>query len=161
MTRWTAMLALPLSVGLVACLDKDEDDDGGDDTASGDDTGGGGGDTILPDDFSDCSASDGDSTDLANAAISGDTLTIEASYSGGCELHDFAVCWDQSFAESAPVQVWLEIWHDANGDACEAYETQTLSFDLTPLKEAYQSGYQTNSGEITIHIGSDSLSYSF
>jgi hypothetical protein len=156
MTRKAGLLALVLPLTLVACLSKDEDDDG-DDTAA-DDTGDV---TELPADFSDCRAADGDTTDLANAAVSGDTLTIEASYGGGCEVHDFAVCWDQSFAESDPVQVWLEVWHDANGDSCEAYETRTLSFDLTPLKEAWQSGYQAESGTITIHIGSESVTYTF
>jgi hypothetical protein len=161
MNRLTWALALTLPLALVAC---GEDDDDSDDTAV-DDTGdagtGGGSGGTAPDAFSDCSASDGDGTDLANAAITGDTLTIEASYGGGCETHEFQICWDQLFLESEPVQVGLEVWHDANGDSCEAYLSETLSFDLAPLKQAWQDGYQQESGTITIHTDGGSVAYTF
>ena len=145
----------PWALALAACgADNDED---GDDTGA--DTGAAGG--AVPDAFSDCRASDGDSTELASAAISGDTLTIDASYGGGCEAHDFQICWDQSFAESEPVQVWLEVWHDAHGDGCEAYLSETLSFDLSPLKRAWQDGYQQASGTITVHTDGGTVAYTF
>ena len=49
----------------------------------------------------------------------------------GCTDHDFTSCWNQSFAESNPVQAWLWIDHEAYGDVCLAYIETTLSFDLT------------------------------
>ena len=155
MTRWSTTIALGLTLGLAAC---GADDDDGDDTGGAADDGGG---SATPAAFSDCHASDGDDTALANAAISGDTLTIDASYSGGCEAHEFQVCWDQSFAESAPVQVWLEVWHDGHGDSCEAYPTEPLSFDLGPLKQAWQDGYQQESGQITVHTDGGTVAYTF
>ena len=159
MNRLTWALALSLPLALTACGD-DEDDDGGDDTGVADDTGGGSGGG-LPDAFSACNPADGDATELANATVSGDTLTIDASYSGGCETHEFQICWDQLFLESEPVQVHLGVWHDGNGDSCEAYPTETLSFDLTPLKQAWQDGYQQESGTITVHTDGGSVTYTF
>lgn len=94
-------------------------------------------------------------------ALSGDVLTVDLGYSGGCEIHDFQLCWDAVFAESDPVQVWLTLVHDANGDACEAYITESRQFDLNPLKQAWQSSYGATSGTIIVHLGTDTLSYSF
>ena len=153
MNRTRLALTLALTLPLLACSDEDDADESGD-------PGAGSGDTV-PEAFSDCHASDGDATELGEAAISGDTLTIGASYGGGCEAHDFQVCWDQSFMESEPVQVRLEVWHDANGDSCEAYLSETLQFDLAPLKQAWQDAYQQESGTITILTGSGSLDYTF
>ena len=146
-------LTLTLTLSLLACSDDDDADDSGD-------PGAGSGDTV-PEAFSDCRASDGDATELGEPTVSGDTLSIDASYGGGCEAHEFQVCWDQSFMESEPVQVRLEVWHDANGDSCEAYLSETLLFDLAPLKQAWQDAYQQESGTITILTGSGSVDYSF
>ena len=107
------------------------------------------------------SADDGDPTSVDAAAITGDTLSLDVSYSGGCETHRFQICWQGGFAESAPVQVGLELWHDAAGDTCEAALSETLTFDLTPLKEAWQDAYGAESGEITVHTGGGTVSYNF
>jgi hypothetical protein len=45
------------------------------------------------------------------------------------------------FLESHPVQANLYLRHFANGDDCEAYITETVSFDLTPVGELYISQY--------------------
>lgn len=161
MNRFAWALALTLPLALVAC---GEDDDDGDDSAdtgdSGDaDTDGSGG--AVPDAFSDCRAADGDATWYESASVSGDTLSIDVSYGGGCETHDFQICWDGLFLESEPVQVGLEVWHDAHGDACEAEISETLTFDLSPLKQAWQDGYQQESGTITIHTEAGSVTYTF
>ena len=160
MNRLTLTLTLTLTLGLPLALFAcgADEDDGGDDSGDTGDLGPG---ASTPDAFSNCRSADGDATDLAEAALSLDTLTLVASYSGGCEAHEFQICWDQDFAESAPVQIWLEVWHDANGDACEAIDTQTLSFDLTPLKQAWQDAYQQSSGEITVHTDGGTVAYTF
>ncbi len=60
------------------------------------------------------------------------------SYSGGCETHSFRLCWPEpSFMESEPVQTNLEIIHDGPPDPCDAYPTEVVSFDLSPLKAAW------------------------
>ena len=82
--------------------------------------------------------------------IMGDTLQMSVSYSGGCAVHDFSLFWNETFLEMYPVQAVLQLVHNNNGDMCEAYPTETLSFDLAPLKAVYQTAYQTNSGSVTI-----------
>ncbi len=146
--RITLAAALIAGLGL-ACGDTDDTDDTDD---SGDDDG-------IPVNLSDCSAVDGDDLVVSAASIDGDTLTADVGYGGGCETHEFALCWpDETFAESEPVQVWLEIWHNDNGDACEAWASESLDFDLTPLADSYRSAYG-GGGTISIHIQDQGVSY--
>lgn len=100
---------------------------------------------------------------VVGAKIVADTMIVDVEASGGCEPHEFAYCWDGLFLESFPVQIHTQISHDGNGDPCEAIVSETLEYDLTDLKKAYQDGYKTQNGEIVIHLsGWDaSLSYVF
>ena len=82
-----------------------------------------------------------DDFELSAAAISGDTLTVTASYGGGCEEHDFTLVASEAFMESDPVQLQVALAHDANADACERWVTQDYSFDLLPIKERFQGQY--------------------
>ena len=84
--------------------------------------------------------------------IDGDTLTVTASYGGGCTQHDLTLVPDSGFKESNPVQLDVTVVHDAHGDACEAYETDTYVFDLSPIKTLYQEGYRTDEGVIVLHL---------
>ncbi|MCA9719715.1 MAG: hypothetical protein KC468_33920 [Myxococcales bacterium] len=104
-----------------------------------------------------------DEVAISNSALNGDTLTLMIGYSGGCEEHAFGLCWDGLFLESEPVQVNLALAHDGMGDACEAFVMEEIALDLTPLKQAYQDAYQTDTGTITIHVGGlqQPVSYSF
>ena len=110
----------------------------------------------------DCHASDGFATEVASASVTGDTLTLTVSYGGGCETHEFALCWpDGAFMESDPVQVALELWHGGPPDACDAWITEDRTFDLTPLKEAWQAAYQQTSGTIVVHVAGQTVDYTF
>ena len=91
-----------------------------------------------------------DPFDLDSAAVSGDILTISVSYKGGCRGHDFVLTASDSFRESSPVQLSMVLTHDANDDPCEAYPTQQLRFDLTPIKERYQAAYGQDSGTVLL-----------
>lgn len=94
--------------------------------------------------------------------VEGDTLHVVVGYGGGCEEHTFQICWpDAIFLESYPVQVNLELWHGGKEDNCDAYLSEELSFDLGPLKQSYQDAYRTETGEIEIHLGPESVLYSF
>ncbi len=84
------------------------------------------------------------------AVVEEDALRLDVGYSGGCEAHDFRLCWDGSFLESNPVQVRLGLSHDSHGDACEAYITEPLSFDLGPLRAAWQEAYRQETGTILL-----------
>lgn len=140
-----ARLLTPLLLLLAACPPLDDKDPDGD-----------------PDAFSECATDDGDPITVDAVRVVGDTLEVDVGHGGGCEEHTYQICWpDQSFMESDPVQVDLEVYHDAHGDGCEAYLQSTLEFDLTPLKESYLDGYQATSGEIVIHLDGETVTYTF
>lgn len=86
------------------------------------------------------------------ATLQGDTLTLNVSYSGGCETHAFTLVAEQRFLESLPVQMRVSLAHNANDDTCEALITEALHFDLTPIKEAYRKGYRKDTGTIILRL---------
>lgn len=127
--------------------------------------------TEDPDAFSACDSDDGHGFEITDADtggapvfVDGDTLWVDVAYGGGCEEHTFTICWpDQSFMESDPVQVNLEIFHGGPADMCEAYLYETLEFDLTPLKDAWKAAYGDTAGTVVINLegAPDSVEYSF
>lgn len=74
---------------------------------------------------------------INSVRVSGDTLLVEVSYSGGCKDHEFSLKTTGVWMKSQPPQlsVWLE--HVSNGDGCRAMITETLKFDV---REARYSG---------------------
>ena len=100
--------------------------------------------TVCPDDIDMM-----DGYDLNEVRIVGDVLEADVSFSGGCEEHDFTLCYRPAFLESFPVQAQVVLRHDANNDPCEAYPSETRKFNLDSLKKAYISGYQPM-GEATV-----------
>jgi cysteine-rich repeat protein len=101
---------------------------------------------------------------ITAAAIVGDDLNVEVKYGGGCEEHVIGLCWEEAFAESDPVQTGIQLWHDANGDLCDALITEMRTIDLSSLRVAWQEGYQQEHGTIIVHLdGWDggSLEYTF
>ena len=89
---------------------------------------------------------------LNTTSINGDTLTINVSYSGGCEKHEMTLVVTESFLESFPVQLHVSLAHNANGDTCEAYPTEDYHFGLTPIKTMYQKAYQQEAGTIILRL---------
>lgn len=105
-----------------------------------------------------------DAVSIDAAIVDGDALVLDVSYSGGCETHVFAACWDGLFLESLPVQVKLALSHDANDDVCDAYIHEQITLDLTPLAEAHESSYGPGSATIVINLdgwAGGSLQYEF
>ena len=78
-----------------------------------------------------------DAFDVQEARIEDDVLTVMVGYSGGCEVHQFALLVSLSSTRSIPPQHRLKLLHQSNGDACEAYITSVLHFDLTPFSGLY------------------------
>ncbi len=70
---------------------------------------------------------------ITDAAIEGDELTIGVSYAGGCEEHEYRLFWDEVVIETHPSTVDLVLFHDANGDTCEALVSETILFDISEL----------------------------
>ena len=103
-----------------------------------------------------------DAFELTAAAITGDTLAVTVSYSGGCQDHQFTLVASASFLESDPVQLEVALVHNANGDVCEALLTEDYLFSLVPIKERFQSQYQ-DSGRIVLQLedAPDELLYEF
>jgi hypothetical protein len=93
--------------------------------------------------------------------LDGDALALEVGM-GGCAdtTPAFKLCFDGSFAESFPVQTRLRIVAD-EPSACSAWTTQEQVIDLTPLRDAYRSAYQTSSGAISVGLPGDSVVYMF
>jgi hypothetical protein len=78
---------------------------------------------------------------IEEAQVSGHTLQVTLSYGGGCRTHDVkGVAWG-GWMESFPVQVRLFLSHEDFDDPCDAWITREFSFDLIPLKIAYQASY--------------------
>ena len=89
---------------------------------------------------------------LNAATITGDTLMINVSYSGGCATHQFTLVASDSFLESFPVQLRITLAHNANNDLCRAWLTEDYHFDFTSIKTLYQQGYQQEAGTIILRL---------
>ena len=103
-----------------------------------------------------------DKCKLNNATITGDTLTVNVSYSGGCETHEFTLVIPKAFSfESLPVQLPVSLVHNANGDRCKAYLTEDYQFDLSPIKTLFQEFYQGESDAVILLLEDYELTYKF
>jgi hypothetical protein len=150
-------------------LDVDFGDGSGGGDASGDGSSGDGGSdgTTDGDDgpgLPACSASEGHDTTIERMVSSTDSgiLQVSVSYGGGCESHAFELCWpSREFSEEVPVSAQLELLHTGPLDSCEAWVTEDLELDVTPMAEAYRAAYGTDSGEIMFSIHGHSVSYTF
>lgn len=121
----------------------------------------------LPEPFSRCDQTQGDPWEIAGdggddpvAVVSGE-LRVRVSYGGGCEEHAFQICWDGAFMESEPVQARLDLVHRGNNDGCDAWLTEELSFDLTPMRTAWQDAYGGGPGTMTLLLAGEQATYAF
>ena len=67
---------------------------------------------------------------IRNVKRENSKLTIEVSYAGGCQEHDFEVIWDGVVNLSSPRIVNLMLKHNGNNDACEALVTNKVEIDI-------------------------------
>ena len=101
---------------------------------------------------------------INSAALDGDLLSVSVSFSGGCRSHVFTLVISPSFLESDPVQLPAVLAHEANGDPCEAYPTETRVFDLALVRTRYRQNYGPGPGIIVLQIDGmpgDELVYRF
>lgn len=70
---------------------------------------------------------------IADASLSGDILSLDVGYGGGCEAHQLRLCWDGGIMESYPMQARIWVSHNANGDSCEAALNQLMEVDISSL----------------------------
>jgi hypothetical protein len=103
-----------------------------------------------------------DPVTISSAVVRGDSLELSVSFGGGCREHRFLLLSDAAWMESYPVQVGARLSHDARDDNCDAWLSRVLRFDLTPLKAAYNSSYQSTTAIMTLNIrGFSSVRYSW
>lgn len=93
-----------------------------------------------------------DSVDIESVVVEGDALRVGLAYSGGCETHQFGLCWDGAFYLTNPAQIDVFVSHESHDDPCEAYPHEDLVFDLVPLRQEAQQGDETQHGEIAINL---------
>lgn len=85
---------------------------------------------------------------VIDATITDDVLSVNIGYSG-CDQQHFQLFVSTAFAESFPVQAQYR-FKPLVEDSCEAYFTTHFSYDLKPLKHAYQEVYQSKTGQVSL-----------
>ena len=85
---------------------------------------------------------------ISNVRFTGDVLTVTLGYSG-CRPQHFDFYVSNLFLESNPVQA-NSVFKPMVEDLCLAVFSTEFSYDLIPLKHAYQQAYQTERGEIIL-----------
>jgi hypothetical protein len=93
-----------------------------------------------------------DQLTVDSARVREDRMHVFVTYGGGCADHDFAAVAHTGWMESEPVQLGLFIAHDAHGDRCRALLRSELTFDLDPVRRAYEAAYRTATGRIILRI---------
>jgi hypothetical protein len=84
--------------------------------------------------------------EITSAQISGDLLTLIVTYSGGCKEHVFSAHATRMYMKSMPPQLGLMIEHVDNDDTCRSLVTDTLVFNLVPVR------YPGNDKDYTVII---------
>lgn len=73
----------------------------------------------------------GDSYTIYSVKRSATSLELKVGYSGGCADHEFALVWNGAYDTFNERKITsLALVHNANEDMCEAYITETLTFNL-------------------------------
>ena len=103
-----------------------------------------------------CEIQADDAFQIEDISIAGDVLMVGVSYSGGCETHEWQICWDGTTQDISPPEVSLQLGHNSNGDSCEAIRTETLEFDISPL-QIPNPGVES----LTVYVGGQSISYAY
>ena len=75
------------------------------------------------------------STIINDVTLNENCLEVSFSYSGGCQDHQIDLVWQGEGSSVFNPWITLRVKHD-NMDLCEAYITETRSFDLNSIKEA-------------------------
>ena len=75
-----------------------------------------------------------DDFSMDSVRIDGDSLRLHVGYSGGCAIHEFRL-WILETGIDGEGEPHLMLEHIANGDMCEAFLWEWLSFSIEPLQE--------------------------
>lgn len=94
-----------------------------------------------------------DAFTLMKALLDNDILSVDVSYSGGCEKHKFSLGAVFCFTDSdrSPVAN-LALGHDNNGDTCKKILRERLNFNLLPLKKKCQKVYGIKASSMILRL---------
>lgn len=81
-------------------------------------------------------------TTIKSAQVEGNTLTLEVSYSGGCEDQSFNLVGSPITMKSLPPKRAIALVRNSNGDTCRELVEKTLTFDLTSMAYQEKDGSQ-------------------
>lgn len=76
----------------------------------------------------------GDDYSIEAVEVYGSEISYVVRYGGGCEPHEFRLLTTGAIMKSMPPQMSVVLHHNANGDKCRALITDTVSFDLSPVR---------------------------
>ena len=71
-----------------------------------------------------------DAYTISAATVQDDILSVDVSYSGGCETHAFTLVAEQRFLESLPVQLRVSLAHNAAGSSSGALPSSFLHYTI-------------------------------
>lgn len=95
-----------------------------------------------------------DEFSIQKVEISEGNLLIDVEYSGGCENHDFIIDWPEAIIAIYPPNFSVVLYHNSNGDLCEALIKETLTFDISE-SGLVSSDQAINEATITVINGSN------
>lgn len=77
---------------------------------------------------------------IEDVQLNGNYLEITASYSGGCEAHQFEFIGSRAIMKSYPPKRAVQLIHHANEDHCRQYITQKIRVDLRKMVDVEKAG---------------------
>lgn len=97
-----------------------------------------------------------DPVEINSVSIDGNIMTINVSFSGGCEDHKFNLVGSAAVMKSLPAKRPVALIHGSNEDNCEAYLSKNIQFDISELAISQQNG-----SEIYLIIGEKEYLYQY
>ena len=90
--------------------------------------------------------------EVDSSYVDDEELFVRVRYGGGCADHDFNLFMDPDrFMDPSPVKANLILQHVDHFDACRAYIREWVSFDISPIAEAFRSRYHSG-GTVQLDI---------
>lgn len=87
----------------------------------------------LTDDFS-LATRESAETQILNAVVTDSILTLNVSYNGGCEKHEFSLLGSKMIQKSMPPIRNIMLSHNSNGDDCRELIEEELKFNISDFK---------------------------
>ena len=83
---------------------------------------------------------DSDEISINSVVVSGNTLILNVTYSGGCKEHSFDMVGSQMVAKSLPPIRQIRLIHKNNGDHCRSIVSKTIIVDLRKMADVQVTG---------------------